>query len=333
MFNTVKAIEHHGESILWANRDLWPEMNRTATILQTLNIMSLFAGMQYESEKGIAAPQPKVSPYGPRKVTPVEKGGGFKALPMSDIKHATQLFYSMLEGRLQRGSLSAVDYGTLTFPLSAIAITRLTGSRDDIFLPRIQAKALFYQALSRMMINQCIAIGKTLHLGQPGSQNTYTASDLKGSYTIKYRFFTASKEQDIANFTVANAAQGYLSPDTIRREVLTLKDPDGEGVKWESAQAEKIDEILFLFRRAYSLVDKEKPTEVEQMSSKILMERVRTIMKQRRQMGQLSELEGKGTPEAKAQPQGEGAVPLMAGGGGQSRGRPSQGEPEEVSRG
>jgi len=308
MLGTDSAIEHRGESILWANRDLWAEKNRTATILQTLNIAALFGGLQYESDQGVNAQKPSVSPFGTRKVNPVEKGGGYKPMPINDIKSATRLFYAVLDASLQKGSLSVVDYGTLSFPLSAVAITRLTGSRDDIFLPRIQAKAEFYQSLSRMVINQCMALKKSLNLGQHGNKNKYTSQELKGDYSINYRFFTISKEQDIADLSIANAAEKYLSGDTIRREVLHREDPDGEEMKFLSEQAEKVDEVLFLYRRASKLIENEKPLEAY-----ILAKRIVTILKQRQLQGAMTDMQAKGTPESQG---GKEVLPLLAGGKG-----------------
>jgi hypothetical protein len=325
-FNTVDAREHYGESIFWANRDLWEEKDRTATILQTLNIQALFGGLQYASSKGEQAAKPQTSPYGPRKIVPVEKDGGYKLMPVNDIKNATRLFYAVLDASLQKGSLSVIDYGTLSFPLSAVAITRLSGSRDDIFLPRIQAKATFYQSMSKMVINQCIALGKTLHLGQPGNQNKYAGNDLKGGYSINYRFFTESKEQDIADLSIANAAQGFLSGDTIRREVLKLKDPDGEETKWLSEQAEKVDEVLFLYRRASKLIEEEKPLEAY-----ILAKRIVTILKQRQLQGAMTDMQAGG----KTENQGKDLLPLMTGGRGGNTGQgltsPTPSEPTETT--
>ena len=330
--NTEKAEEHEGESIYWANRELWSEKNRLTTILQTISVNGLFGALQYASKQGESASKPDKPPYRPRTVHNVEIGGGYLPMPYNDIKNATRLVYAIVESCLQRGSLSAIDYGTLTFPLSAIAITRLTGSRDDIFLPRIQAKALFYQALSRMIINQCIGLKEKLELGREGSRNEYTTEDLKGDYSIKYQFFTDTAEQRIANLTIANASQGYLSPDTIRRDVLNLKDPDGERVKWESAQAERVDEVLFLYRRARSLLEKKngvKPTPQAQIEARILKNRIVTILKQRQAMGQLSPIEKKGEDEV--QP-GKGSIPLLGearGGVGQRREPTEAEEPEE----
>jgi len=325
MFYTEEAQRHQGESIFWANRGLWAEKNRTASILQTLSFMALFGGLQYESSRGEEAPKPAASPYESRTVHPVEKGGGYRPIPVGDIKNATRLLYAVLDASLQRGSLSVVDYGTLSFPLSAIAITRLTGARDDIFLPRIQAKAVFYQALSRTIITQAMSIGKKLSLGQPGTKNSYTGSDLKGDYDIKYRFFTHSKEQEIADLQIATTAQGFYSSDTIRRNILKVQDPDGEEMKFLSEQAEKVDEVLFLYRRACKLIDDEKPIEAY-----ILAKRIVTILKQREMEHSMLER----PPQQKGEGRGgEEPMPLLGGGrgGGPRRGEPPMPtEPEET---
>jgi hypothetical protein len=142
------AMEHRGESIFWANRNLFPEVNRTASIFQTLNVGSFAGAVQYESAAGTRAKKPKRPPFGVYSIIPVEPKLGFKPFPMNDIKAAARLFYATLYTRVQQGGLSAIDYGNLTFPLSAVAISRLTASRDQIFTPRIQAKAEFYSSFS-----------------------------------------------------------------------------------------------------------------------------------------------------------------------------------------
>jgi len=305
MFYSKDALEHKGESILWANRNLWPEKNRTATILQTINVNALFAALQLHVTKPGDAKKPKTSPYKQRSVHAVEKGGGFEAMPVSDIKRATTLFYSILESDLQRGSLAAIDYGTLNFPLSSVAMARLTGSRNDIFLPRVNTKAAFYQALSRMIINQCIALGQPIIVGPTGSENEYKPEDLKGDYTIKYRFFTESAEDRIANLTMARDASLFYSRDTIRRDYLHDKDPDGEEIRYLSEQAEKVDEVLFLYRRARKLIEPikkgDKPSIQNKIEAYLLAQRLQTIIKQRNAMGQLSPIEGNKFAEVQAE--------------------------------
>jgi len=304
MFYSKDAVEHRGESILWADRNLWTEKNRTATILQTLNVNSLFAALQLKTSKPGQAKKPKTSPYKQRTVHPVEIGGGFEAMPVNDIKRATTLFYSILESDLQRGSLAAIDYGTLNFPLSSLAMARLTGSRNDIFLPRVNTKAVFYQALSRMLINQCIQLDQPIIVGPEGSENEYKPDDLKGDYTIKYRFFTESVEDKIANLAMARDASLFYSRDTIRRDYLHDMNPEGEELKYQSQQAEQLDEVIFLYRRARSLVEPtiqgEKPSDQNKIESMLLTQRGTTILKQRNAMGQLTPAEANKFNEVQA---------------------------------
>jgi len=325
------AAQHKGESIFWPNRNLWQEKNRVASIMQTLNVMSLFGTMQYESTRGEAATKPAESPFGHRKVIPVEKGGGYKPLQVGDIKNSTRMFYAILDAALQRGSLSAVDYGTLQFPLSAVAITKLSAQRDDILLPRVQAQAMFYQALSRMMIDQTKELEATVRVGVVGAQHEYSKNDLDGDYQISYRFYTHTKEQQIADLQIAGHAANFVSRDTIRREILNLQDPDGEEVKFQSEQAEMGDEVLFLYRRAVSLIEDEKYIDAYILAKRIVMAlRMRKMQEAaiQQQAEQAQQPEGQrrnGDQQGKAP--AEELMPLTGGGGGGRRPAPQL--PEE----
>ena len=319
MLSTEDGIKHQGESIFWPDRDLWKEKNEMATILKTLTRKALKGGLQLEVSDPSQAKKPETSPYKEDVVVPVEKGGGFKQLPVNDIKSATRLLYSIVETCLQRGELTPLDYGTLTFPLSSVAILNLIGARNDIFAPILSMIASYYQALSRMIIDQCTSSGKAIKLGRPGGYNTYNPSDLEGAYSIEYNFFLMSKEQTAADLTMANAARGFLPDNYILRELLKVQDPDGLELELKAQQAEKTDEVLFLYRRAISLVDKDKPTQEEQIEAAILTERAETIYRQRKSLGGVSPIEGKREPE----PQGKELLPLFTkGGGGGAKGTP-----------
>ena len=329
--NSTKAIAHQGESIFWANRGIWPEKNRVSSILLTMTINALFGALQFRNPAGAQAIKPEVSPFEPHTVQPIPKDASYEQIPFSDIKQATSLLYSILETCLQRGSIAAIDYGTLTFPLSSLAITRLTASREDIFLPRVNTIAEYYQALSREIIGQCIALGQAIEIKGAGSKNKYTTKDLEGEYTIEYQFRTISAEQQLADLSTANASRGLLSEDTIRRDILKLDNPDGEKFAIESEQAEKVDEVLFLFRRGMALLedrDGEKPGTAQMVEAYILSDRIDTILTQRQSLGQLSPIEGKVQPETK---QPEELLPLLdrvGGGGGRGGAAPVPPEPQ-----
>ena len=318
---TEDAVEHQGESLLWANRDLWDKKNEAVTILRTLNIDSLFRALQYESSHGENVPKPKKSPYKQKTIHGVEKGGGYKFMPIADIQNATRLYYSVLEASLQRGSLPAIDYGTLMFPLSNIAITQLTGSRNDIFLPRIQAKAQFYQSHDRMIIKQCIDLDQKLEFGQQGSKNSYTKADLEGDYSIKYTFRSISKEQQMADLQFAVAARGVLPDDYIIREIIKAENPTGLLTQLRAERAERIDKVLFLFNIGKSLLEEkngQKPSLADQIGARILRDQIRTILKQRRMMGQLSPIEGQGKEEVGETQKKEAIEQLFKGRGGRA---------------
>lgn len=320
--NSTRAIAHQGESIFWPNRDIWPEKNRVASILLTMTINALFGALQFKNPAGAQAIKPQVSPFEAHTVQPIPVNASYEQIPFSDIKRATNLLYSILETCLQRGSIAAIDYGTLTFPLSSLAITRLTASRDDIFLPRVNTIAEYYQALSREIIDQCIALGQAIEIKGAGSKNKYTIADLEGEYTIQYQFRTISAEQKLADLSTANASRGLLSEDTIRRDILKLDNPDGEKFAIQSEEAEKIDEVLFLFRRGMALLEKrdgEKPSMANMVEAYILSDRIDTILTQRQSLGQLSPIEGKAQSKTKSS---EELLPLLdkVGAGGASRG-------------
>jgi hypothetical protein len=221
------------------NRSLYPELNRLGTVLTNEVMAGWMGAMQYESEAGSQAARPKVPPYGVRVVLPVEKGGGYKPMPHESVVNTAKFLYSLLDSRKQQGSFSSVDYGDLTFPLSSVAIARLTSAKNDVVLPRIQAIATFYQHLSKMIKKQFVAGDFSASMtGEEGKKMTFSPADLGGDYDIRYRFFASSPEEDIANYAVAAAAQGFISGDTIRRDILKLKDPDGENAKLQAERSE-----------------------------------------------------------------------------------------------
>ena len=306
MLQDEDSISHKGESIFALSRILFPEMNKTVSILQTLNIRAIKPPLQYESKEGTKAKLPEKPPYGTGSVVAVDAGGGYKEFPVADIHNATRLFYSIFESRLQRTTLSATDLGNLTFPLSAVALTKLTAEKEQILLPRLQALATFQQQLSKMIIKQFQAANIKADLGEEGHRRTYSPKELDGEYTIKYRYFSTSPEQNIANYSIANAAGNLISDDTKRRDILKLEDPDGEAAKCRAELAEKLDPAIALYRQSESLIDEGRDIE-----ARLVAERLVALLKQR-QMG----AEQITSPETPSQPGNKALLPLFAKGGG-----------------
>ncbi len=255
------AIPHHGESIFQLNRNLYPEMNRLATVLHNLTMASFFGARQYVSEAGEQG-NVEAIPFGLGVVVAIEKGGGYTMIPVNDIRNATRLEYAMLESRLQRGSFANIEYGNLSFPLSAVAIGRLTEAKDLIFVPRLQADAMFYQRLIHMAFAQLIQVGRPFLLGQPGREKEYKPSDLAGRYTVRFRYFAESREQRMASLTEAQSAGSLYSEQFKREELLHIRDPKKmeRQVRYEQAGQ---DPRIYLLRQAHALVDLEEHDEAE----------------------------------------------------------------------
>ena len=332
MFNTEDAMEHDGESIFWPNRKLWKEKNEIVTILKTLSRKALKGGL--EIQRGPNSPdrgkQSDESPFDEDVVIETEIGGGFRQLPVNDIKSAMRLLYSIIETCLQRGELTPLDYGTLAFPLSSVAILNLIAARNDIFAPILSMIASFYQALSRMMIDQCVQHNQTIKLGRPGGYNTYSPSDFGGEFSITYQFHLLSKEQTAADAALAKSLRGVVPDDYILREIMKVQNPDGMKFELQVQQAENTDEVLFCFNRGLSFLRQAEvktgiEKEIMELEAKTMMQRIKTILRQRQMLGQLSPVEGK-----REEPRQEDLLPLLEKGGTGAKGTPRPGaeEPE-----
>jgi len=314
-------IAHDGESIFALNRNLYPEMNRLATILHNLTVASFFGALQYASEAGekkrVTAP-----PYGQGVVIAVEKGGGYSAVPVNDIRNATRLEYSMLDSRLQRGSFPNTAYGNLTFPLAYVALAKLIEAMDQTLVPRLQCFALFYRQLSQMFIDQVLMFNKPVQLGAKGHRRTYEPSKLKGEYAICYRYYSESRDQRIANLTEAQASRGLFSDDYIRREIMHHPNPDEEVNKLRDEQAEKADPAIGLYRRVHSLIDAAQNSSGEVQSRYDMEARMtlRTLVMILKQSAAQQSLQAGGQSKQPQARQAKQIMPLLeAGGGGQSQ--------------
>lgn len=270
LFQDADRRLYEGESIFAPNRNLYEAKDKLGSILMTMGVLSFYGGLQYESEAGAGAQKPKLPPYGKRFVVPVDKGTkGFFSMPIQDVTNALRWLYKMLEDALQKGSLPAVSYGSLTFPLSAVAITALTEAEDPVYLPEMQGLALYYQRLYRMIINQYIQGKMKVKLGEPGFQKEYPYMELDKDYSIKFKFFATSPKQNIANYSIAAAAREFVSEDTIRRDILRLENPDAELTKKVSELADKMVPTLALYKMARAKLDQEEEIEAQLIASQL----------------------------------------------------------------
>ena len=312
-------ITHRGESVFATVRDLYPEYNRLASILQTLNVWSFYGPTQYESEMGEMAQKPEKAPYGTRKVIPVEPGRGYKPFPINDVRNAARQFQALISSAIQRATFSNLEYGTLSFPLSAVAISKILQQRDAIVLSRLNDLAIYYQQTAQMLKRQYVEGGIPAIVGEEGLEKEYDTDLLSKKVSIKYKFYTMSPEQDIANHSMANQIRPDLvSADTIRRDILKLQDPDAEKAKIRAEQSEKVDMAIMLYNQVHSLVDEaekissSKEKDRYYVKAELVLRQLEALLRQRAQ-GQMAGYNfGSDREEARPKP----LVPMTSGGGG-----------------
>ena len=207
---------------------------------------------------------PMDSPYGRRKITELGANEKLSAVPVNDVRNAARMGLNMLVGALQRGGLPNIDYGNLSFPLSAVAISKLTASKDAIFIPRLNSLSLFFRAMSQMIKSQYVQAGYTVELGEEGNEKEYAASELDKKFGTKYEFHSTSPEQDIANYAIGAQAMAIgMSRHTVFSDIVKLKDPDGEIMKARAEKGEAGDIAQSLYLVGHQQIDDKKFIQAE----------------------------------------------------------------------
>ena len=198
-------------------------------------------------------------PEGFREV--IETLAELKLVPKRDLMNSTRMFWSVIDSHIQQGSFSTQMFGTLQFPLSAVALESLAEGQMFVLLPGIRCLAALYRQTSRMIIDQYAQLATTSTIGQHGKKKEYAPSDLEGDYTISFKYFTKSKQQRLAGITEAQAVGPLVSDDYKRRELIQMDDPDGDVNKMRDELAEKTDPRIGLYRRVESLIEEDKDIE------------------------------------------------------------------------
>lgn len=282
-FMDAGILKYQGESVFASNRGLIPELHRAASIMMTLTDMSFEGALSLHlQETGGDKPE---SPYGRRKITELGINERYEPVPINDVKNATTLFYNMLVGALQRGGLPNIDYGNLSFPLSAVAISKLTASKDAIFIPRLNALALFYREASLMIKKQYVQAGYSVELGEEGMEREYKAEVIDKKFATRYEFHTVSPEQDVANYAIGQQAMAIgISRHTTFTDIIKLRDPDGEINKSRDEKAEQGDIAITLNRRLRSLANREgifDEATGKDIEAEMILQQLEMVLRQR----------------------------------------------------
>ncbi len=281
-----------GDSIMHSLRTsdghyLFEEKNFVASNLKTLSSKSIAPDLQFPSPAdGDYQALPAEYPAGTGVMLQTKEAA--QLIPRPDVADSTVRYAQIIQEQIDRGTFSAMDYGTIDLPLSAVAITRITSGREELMLPRLNALAALCQSSARMKVRQFQRFGEKLDLGEEGHRRTYSPVDLDGEYVIKYRFYTSSQEQMAGAAAICNALGDHVSEEYKQEQVLRLQDPAGERAQIAIEQAAKADPVIALenqmrgFIKAQEASDDKDTKDWNDLLARTILERIISIIKQRK---------------------------------------------------
>lgn len=275
---SARALRMRGDSIFSANRDLYPHLNKIASIMQTEGMLSLAPPQQLKSISGKKLPGKPIYRLG--NVLALQTGESLEPIEAPDIIGAMRFFHGVLGGALQRGSLSNIDWGNLQFQLSQVAIATLAGASRQVFTPRLHTMERFKRKIAKEIFHQFIHFDMTADIGRTGNKHTYTKADIEGNYSIDFEYLTALPEEIAASYGLADMAQRWMDDKSIRRVILKYRDPDDMSEKYMVQQAQRVSKALALFTMAKSLEDQaesEKRPELKDQAKILLIEVGQTL--------------------------------------------------------
>lgn len=248
---SARALRMRGDSIFSASRDLYPYLNKIASILQTQGMLSLAPPQQLISKSGKKLPGKPIYRLG--NILALQEGEKLVPIEAPDIIGAMRFFQAMLGGVLQRATLAHTDWGNLQFQLSNVALATLGAAGKQVLTPRAHTMERFKRKLEREIRSQFIFFDMTADIGRVGKKRTYTKADLEGDFTVDFEYRANLPEEIAASYGLADMAQRWMDDPSIRRTILKYQDPDDVSEKYMAQQAQRVSKALALFEMAKSL--------------------------------------------------------------------------------
>lgn len=253
------AIKYQGESIYAANRDIYEKLNDIVSVWATLNKMSFMTPVAFTSPEGRELPS---APYGIGVVVNLKDKEEFIEIPTKEISQAAQALFAQLDARIQRGGLPHIDFGELHFELSAVAISKLTESRNVVFIPRLDSKSTLLKQVCRSLVRQykgiCWELDTEEELTEEDPHILFSAP-MQHPMNIFVDYHSVSPEQNIANFTVAQVGMALGLPKRyLLSEIVQIEDPEGAIRQANREKAEEFIPELMYYRMAHDLLEEAK---------------------------------------------------------------------------
>lgn len=254
IFKDEDYLKNKSESIYGGVRDLLDEINRHASIMATIEMLSFRGSKLFKNELGS---QGEIEdPEGMGKIYSVGLRDTIENIPIHDVYNASRLHQSNLLTVWQQATLPSVAYGSLAIPLSSIAITQLFSKVNSLIGPRLEDMNLFFSHLSKNYHDFYTQMKYETSLGKEGIEIKYTPKELDKRHFISYEIKPVSREEEMANTSIAQAQKNLgLSQQYILDNTLKVQDLQAELNREREEQA-GADIAVALFNQVFALRDR-----------------------------------------------------------------------------
>jgi hypothetical protein len=247
--------KNKSESIFASVRDLFDEINRHASIVATIEMMSFRGSKMFKSHAG-AAGELDADIDGMAETIPMDVDESIQLVPINDVYNASRLHQANLLSVYQQATFSNMEYGTLSIPLSSVAISQMLEKRSSIINHRIEDIKSFYTQTVRMFKDQYVEKQFDANVGKNGIEVKYTPDELSKQHFITYEMKPLSRQEDIANASIAQAYKNLgMSWSYTLENVLKVQDVNAELIREGDELSAKMDQAVTMFKQVFNLRD------------------------------------------------------------------------------
>ena len=239
------SLSRQGESIMAANRGVYPMLNKVASIMASIAEQSFKSSLVYMGDKEGGFTQDPTAAGG---ITQIGKDEHIELMPARDLSQALTYLFGMLGTDKQKGGLSDINYGQIQFQVASLVVAQLKDDRDGIFVPRRKAKKTHYRQ-GFNIFRQMIKNGK-FYKADPNVVNVEDAIEFdpalfEKKFIVAVNYTSISPEENISNYTIAAQAKALGIPKKkILRDILHDEDPDETMRQWDLEQAYDVAPML-----------------------------------------------------------------------------------------
>jgi hypothetical protein len=228
-----EGIEHVGESVFAANRELYEKVNEVLSTWFELVSRSKNPPIAFESESGDKTLEE--NPWQAGSEIALARGEKISSLDLLEMSKDTGALFGLISSELQRGGIPNVAFGELQFQLSGFAIGNLGNNIEGVLQGRIRAMRDAYKMMCDLAVDT-FGSGKYKSIelsgrtrGRDYFSETITPEQVKKGGRMVYELVPILPQDDMQKWTIAQIAQkAEMAPDRwIRENILQMSDSDG----------------------------------------------------------------------------------------------------------